>query len=252
LTEDGSKEPDDVGATTRALKWLEQLSPTTRFFMWVHYLGPHSPSTRTPGVKDFGRGLVNEYDHEIRVFDQRVAPLLSALSARQDAGEPLAVIVSADHGEEFAQHRFHGHSVEEGTAHIPLLVSLPGVAAGRSNALVSSVDVFPTVLSLTASPLPGGLDGRDLSAVISGQAVDPSRVVLMDGWVNDNNDGLPFNRVAALGATRRMRWDLLDFAESAGNQPSVDVPDLGEDQRLRATLTDYLEHVAVDPRQSPP
>lgn len=278
LTGEGSKEPDDDGATAQALTWLGQLGPEDRFFLWVHYLGPHSPSTRKAGVTDFGRGLVNEYDHEIAVFDSLVAPLLQALSARQDAGEPIAVVLSADHGEEFGQHRYHGHSVEEGTAHIPLFLSLPGVNARRSQALVSSVDVLPTVLALTGTPSPGGLDGRDLSALARGGAADDSRIVLMDGWVNDTNDGLPFNRVAAMGSTRRMRWDLLDFAETARDLPSVrqnlepqahaaalaevkvahaaaggaeDPRPLtrdAEDRRLRAALTRYLEQAPVDPR----
>jgi arylsulfatase len=275
LTGEGSKEPDDDGATAQALKWLGQMGPDDRFFLWVHYLGPHSPSTRKAGITDFGRGLVNEYDHEIAVFDALVAPLLQALSARQDAGEPIAVVLSADHGEEFAQHRYHGHSVEEGTAHIPLFLSLPGVNAHRSPAVVSSVDVLPTVLALTGTPSPGGLDGIDLSALARGGAADSARIVLMDGWVNDTNDGLPFNRVAARGLGRSVRWDLLDFAESARDLPSVrqelepesNAPALAEvkvahaaagktdtqtraaeDQRLRAALTRYLEQAPVDPR----
>jgi arylsulfatase A-like enzyme len=252
LTEDGSKEPDDRGATDQALTWLAAIEPGERYFLWVHYLGPHSPSTHAAGVKDFGKGLLNEYDHELATFDDRLAPLLKELSKRQDGGEALTVMISADHGEEFRQHRFHGHSVAEGTAHIPLFVSMPGVAARRTSALASSVDIFPTVLALTGSEGPAGLDGRDLTPVVNGSVASWDRVVLMDGWVNDTNDGLPFNRVAAIGTERRMSWDLLNFAEDARDLPSLASGSHGttQDSALREALTNYLERVQVDPRTS--
>jgi arylsulfatase A-like enzyme len=249
----GTKEPDDEGATRQALEWLRGLEPEERYFLWVHYLGPHSPSTRDKKVRDFGSGLLNEYDHELATFDSRLAPLLDELSERQDRGEALTVIVSADHGEEFRQHRFHGHSVEEATAHIPMFVAMPGVQPRRTSALASSVDIFPTVLALTDTPAPSALDGRDLTPVVNGSVLTWERIVLMDGWVNDTNDGLPFNRVAAIGAKRRLSWDLITFAEDARDLPSLPVSEYDRsavDARLRSFLTDYLERVDVDPRTS--
>lgn len=61
---------------------------------------------------------------------------------------------------------------EHGTR-VPLIVSapwLPGSAGARSPALASLVDVFPTMAALAGVPAPAayGLDGQDLSPVLTG------------------------------------------------------------------------------------
>jgi hypothetical protein len=255
LTEEGSKEPDDRGSTEQALKWLAGLAPTDRFFMWVHYLGPHSPSTKDPKVPSFGSGLVGEYDHEVATFDDRVAPLLAALTARQAQGEPITVIVSADHGEEFSQHRYHGHSTGDRVAHIPLLVRAPQVKAGRTQALASSVDILPTVLALTATPDPGGGDGRSLVPVLDRQIDTWPRIVLTDGWVNDNADELPSNQLVATDGRQRLginlvtlSAELLDLERERNGRRAQNLIGQLDDQPLRSAIDDYLEQVPLDPR----
>lgn len=67
--------------------------------------------------------------------------------------------------------RNHLFGVAAGSSHgtphdydraIPLLFYGPGVAAGRSAAPASSIDVLPTLMSLAGLPVPPGLDGRVL------------------------------------------------------------------------------------------
>lgn len=255
LTEHGSRVPDDAGATQQALTWLAELGPQQRYFMWVHYLGPHTPSTKAEDVPSFGDTLQGEHDHEIATFDRRVAPLLDELSARQRRGENVAVIVSADHGEEFMVRRFHGHSVSDRVAHVPLFLSAPGVTHRHTRAVASSVDVFPTVLGLFGLPIPDALDGRDLMPVARGEINEWSRVVFTDGWVNDAADHLQSNQVVAIDGHTRLRLDFTTMAEElidldrerAGalleNQLGIQ-----DDSTLRAALTSYLEQSAVDPR----
>lgn len=142
-----------------------------------------------------------------------MGPLLDELTRRQDRGEAVAVIVSSDHGEEFVSHRFHGHSVSDRVAHIPLLLVAPGFVPRRTRALASSVDVFPTVLSLSKVPLPDDLDGRDLTPVLRGDVDDWSRVVFTDGWVYDSSDRLQSNQVMATDGKARLTVNLINMAE---------------------------------------
>lgn len=255
LAQGGSRGPDDKGATTRALAWLRNMKSDDRYFMWVHYLGPHSPSTKAKGVKVFGESPRDWYDHELSTFDARVAPLLHELTRRQKQGESLAVIVSADHGEEFMAHRFHGHSVSDRVAHIPLIVSVPGIEPRRTAALASSVDIYPTVLSLLGLPIPGEVDGRDLTSVLQGGEKDWSRVVFTDGWVNDARDRLQSNQVVATDGHQRLTFNFTNMAEELielqrerNGFVQENLLGLRDDSRLRAALNLYLEQAAVDPR----
>lgn len=61
----------------------------------------------------------------------------------------------------------------EGGIRIPCLIRWPGVIRGGTidNALVSTVDVFPTIISAAGMPVPGGLDGVDLAPVLRGSGL---------------------------------------------------------------------------------
>src|SRR5690606_26092231 len=66
------------------------------------------------------------------------------------------IVVTSDHGEEFADHNpanfydRHGHSLYEELVHVPLVVRLPGGAhAGtRFDGVTSTLDVMPTILDV--------------------------------------------------------------------------------------------------------
>src|SRR5690606_22206633 len=105
------------------------------------------------------RGL---YDAGIAYTDAQVGALLDGLAARGRLDRAI-VVLTADHGEEFGEHgRLLHTQVYDESLRIPLLVSLPEMrgaaapgcrprpgaapaAAGRSDALVQLVDVFPTL-----------------------------------------------------------------------------------------------------------
>jgi hypothetical protein len=81
-----SPEADDAALSRAVIARLDQLPSDRRFFVWVHYFGPHAPSTIHPGLPSFGVTTVDRYDHEILAFDQGVGLLLDALVARQERG----------------------------------------------------------------------------------------------------------------------------------------------------------------------
>jgi arylsulfatase A-like enzyme len=76
------------------------------------------------------------------------------------------IVVTADHGEEFLEHRLtgHAHSLYREVTHVPLIMAYPGAIpeGGRVRQPVSLIDVAPTILALAAlSPAPA-MAGRDL------------------------------------------------------------------------------------------
>src|SRR5690606_19617476 len=105
--------------------------------------------------------LVAQYDGAIAYADAQLGRLIDALR-RSGALDDTLLIVTADHGEEFYEHRNwrHGNQLYNEVVHVPLTFRLPGrLAPGRRPDLSMSVDVFPTIVSLVGgqSP-PEGLD----------------------------------------------------------------------------------------------
>jgi len=121
------------------------------------------------------------YDSEIGYLDSRLREAWEMLGL-----EDAAVVVTADHGEEFFEHGelTHGFDLHGESTRVPLLLHLPGAArSGRIAAPVSTLDVAPTLASLAGLPaLPPGRDqfqGRDLLAdgarppVLGALEIDP-------------------------------------------------------------------------------
>ena len=108
--------------------------------------------------------LIDLYDGEIRALDAHLGELLRRLDERFP---DTVVVLTSDHGEEFLEHGGFGHgdTLYEEVLHVPLIVAGPGVAAdARVPAVVSLVDVAPTLLARVGAPVPAGLDGRSLLA----------------------------------------------------------------------------------------
>ncbi len=255
LHEKGSTTPDDRGATQQALEWLAHADSSSRFFLWIHYLGPHTPTTRSPEVAWFGPSVADGFDHEIATFDHHVEPLLTELARRQDRGEKIAVALTADHGEELSQLRFHGHVISEPVARVPMLLSVPGTKPRRLKAPVSTLDLFPTILSLTKTPPPDGLDGKDLMPMVNGSGTQGNgRVVMSEAWVVDATDRVVSNKLTLTDGVFRLTRDFITRTDEV-----LDVKDertgrrgrnlLGEvDVRhLELALDEYLQQTGVDP-----
>jgi arylsulfatase A-like enzyme len=153
------------------------------FFLFINYMEAHRPyDTRPrvglldhpvsqdaelipklyeavmPGATDappeLVRDLVDQYDTAIANLDEEIGHLLDGL---RDLGRDAdtVVVVIADHGEFFGEHRLAEHSkdVYQEVLAVPLIVRSPGQDVGRVvDTLVSSVDVPRLILEHLADP----------------------------------------------------------------------------------------------------
>jgi arylsulfatase A-like enzyme len=80
--------------------------------------------------------------------------------------DDLTIIVTSDHGEEFNDHGgfWHGTTLYDEQVRVPLLVKLPQSRRGGTvvRHWVQSIDLMPTILSLSGVPVPPGVQGGDL------------------------------------------------------------------------------------------
>ena len=146
--------------TDAAVEWLDRLG-RERFFLFLHYFDPHY-EYRDHEEWDFADGyqgwirdeqpdiyslrnqaqrlraedlahLRDLYDEEVAFTDREIGRFLAAMEAR-GLEQQIALVVVADHGEEFLERGWLGHtiSLSEAVLRVPLLLRLPDVdAAGR-------------------------------------------------------------------------------------------------------------------------
>lgn len=176
------------------------------FMMYVHYFDPHNPYTPSleyykrfsPVVfadpidlkqemrtecknwvrNGFGPGeshyedMLLRYDAEIADTDHAIGQVLDKLKAL-NLQDNTIIVLTADHGEEFLEHRYlvHAWTLFRESIHIPLIIRGESQLSGRSfSERVSSVDILPTLLSLARIPYdPTNLNGESLFNLRSGK-----------------------------------------------------------------------------------
>lgn len=106
-----------------------------------------------------------EYDAEVAFMDDAVGRLVARLRA-DGLLDDTVVVLTADHGEAFFEHGFHGHGkdLHEETVRIPLLVRRPGASGAGTvvGAPVSLVDVGATLAKITSVRPSPRSEGRSI------------------------------------------------------------------------------------------
>ncbi len=147
--------------------WLAAAPKEKPLFAWVHLFEPHEPYV-AHAKHPFGSTELDAYDSEIAAADDGLGRMVRAFRAARPGA---IVVVSADHGEAFGEHRarYHGTTVYEEQIRVPLVVSAPGlVAEGRVvSRPVQLVDLFPTMLSAYGIPRPPRVRGVDLGELLA-------------------------------------------------------------------------------------
>jgi arylsulfatase A-like enzyme len=129
---------------------------------------------------------VNAYDGEIAYADSQVDEVLRAIDAAFGLGR-ATVIVASDHGESLGEHDYyfdHGANLFDPVQRIPFIVLGRGAKAVRSDVLVTTLDIMPTLLDAARVSFPTGLSGRSVLPFASGRR-DSTREAL----VGENDRG---------------------------------------------------------------
>lgn len=221
------------------------------FYVYVSYYPPHPPfSVPTEYEKRYERIA----DRDKRIYhamctkvDEAVGRLLKALDDAAVANNTL-VVFNSDHGHNF-EYRWNKHYKRlcyDSSARVPLIARMPGVipAGRRSDALASSVDLVPTMLSLVGRPIPAGLQGRDLSDLLRGRTDHGRDHVFIEN--------VPFPFATDKGVERCVldgRWKLIlnthrppELYEYKADPAEVD--NLWEARKNEPFVADLLEQLA--------
>lgn len=136
-----------------------------RTFAWIHYYEPHTVLARNarPALGSTPRA---RYDALVASVDNQFGLLVRELE-RLGYLEDSLILVFGDHGEALGELGYYGHHLylNQFLADVPLLLHVPGVAAGRSERLASLIDIAPTLLDWTRTAAPLASDARSLFQV---------------------------------------------------------------------------------------
>jgi len=126
------------------------------------------------------------YYAQIQHLDTQIGSILHTLR-KQRLQENTIVIFLSDHGEMLGDHGFFSKSKPfEGSARVPMMIHIPGSGHRRISFPCTHADLMPTLLSLASVSIPDRLDGINLEAQLSGEAV-PTRSHIYTG--HSDGDG---------------------------------------------------------------
>lgn len=290
---------DAIDQTTHAIDFLRTQSPDSAkpFVMLLSWGPPHAPLDTAPQsyqdqydpatfalrpnvpaeLHDLARKQLAGYYAHCTALDDCWARLMQTLD---DTGlaENTIVVFTSDHGDMLqSQGQTKKQRPWEESMHVPFLIRWPaglGRESRRVDALIDSVDIMPTLLSLCSVPIPDTVEGLDRSAAIRAGVADDHAalyncLVPFGQWTRPDGGresrGLRTNRYTYV-RDRRGPWLLYDNQEDPYQlQNRVDDPDYAAireqfDRRLDTRLQalgdaflageDYLElwgYTTADP-----
>ena len=158
--------------------FLEQRHDERPLALFVGVSDPHVPwpsestvdakaMTLPPKLLDTPRTRVqrSRYLQEVKDLDAYLGELRALTTSR--LSEDCIFLFSSDHGAQFPYGKWTLY--DEGI-HVPLIVKWKGkVKAGtQSDAMVSWIDILPTLIDVVGGEVPKQLDGRSFAAVLRG------------------------------------------------------------------------------------
>jgi arylsulfatase A-like enzyme len=240
LPRHGRVRADDVNRLL--FPWLRQHAGDD-FFLFVHYWDPHGPyeapdrrfrdlysprklqdlpvvtaPSGEPYVMGAGplaalgdeeRLKVGRYDGEISYLDDRLGQLFDLLQAL-GIYDQMTIMLASDHGDimvEREQHFSH-RGIWHPTMHTPMILKLPkGLAADplpRSEALVSNVDILPTLIDIAGIPVAHRLDGHSLLPLVRREATQVRPALYAEGTYPHH--GIP-QRSLRVGSMKVIKYE---------------------------------------------
>ena len=181
-----------------------------------------------------------------RAADAVVGRLVEELK-RTKRYKDATVFLTADHGDAST-----GATLDDASLRVPLIVKQPGETGGGRRVLqpVQHIDLLPTLLDLVRAPMPSGLRGRSLRAILdkTGGFVPDQPIYAELLAPQFRFDGRPVYAVSS-GAYRIVRG-------IGDDQLQRLVPDAAEAEpaqvvALKATLDRLLLGRAIEPPSSP-
>lgn len=201
-----------------ALSWIDDGGDEPFLLFWPMIL-PHGPFIAPPGHDGPRRppGAVEQFGNMVEHLDAQVGRLLAHVDQRGDRRETIVLFIGDNGSPRNVTSRRNARDVRGGKSRptdtgsrVPFVIWGPGrVPANREVAeLISTVDVFPTVLDIASV-------GEKADRPLDGWSVLPLALGVADGrreWVTFHYHPRPMTRPKSKAErwARDARWQLFD------------------------------------------
>ena len=222
ITFDYNKDPfvTSQKMTPMAIEMLsnEKLTKNGHFFAWFHYMDPHDIyNAHTEAPKEWGdKKARDRYDQEVFFTDLWVGKLLDWIDTQSWAKETV-IVVTADHGEAFGEHKLYRHAFElyEVLVHVPMLFVIPGQAARHIDAPRSHIDLVPTLFELMGAKPNPELRGKPFTPELFGEKAEPRDIVcdLPEDTHNERRRSLRHGDWKIIALANDFRFELYNLKE---------------------------------------
>lgn len=218
-------------------QFVQQASANRSYFL------PPSNESDIDFYQRKGQQFVNDvYDETLHATDQ--GPIQSILHEIEESGElnDTLIVFTADHGEALGEDGIYGHPVgvhDDRLFRVPLIIKFPGQSAGRVQShIVSTIDIFATVLNRAGIEPPRDIPARDL------QDTAPHERVFL--FRETASMVTPSYRVTRCGEdTRNCEGEYALFTYKGGEYLPLDTTPLASS--LGRQMDGYVQRTSVEP-----
>jgi choline-sulfatase len=158
----------------------------------------------TPIPQERIRRAIAAYLSMVSELDGHIGHIYDALQETRQLDNTIFIYTS-DHGESLGEHgMWLKNNLYEGPAHIPLVMSGPGLPKGKViDNPVSHLDLVATMLEWSGMKIPAGLRGRSLTPLVDGKGIGPEFV-----YAESHSEGNPTGSFMI----RKGDWKLVHFS----------------------------------------
>lgn len=266
-------------------KWLEShtaKSDYSPFFLWAHYMDVHEPYVPKPEyLQRIDPQLKMSDEDMFKLFKEVILPRNSSDPAKNEILKKLylahvlevddyarqffanlerngvldnsIVIITSDHGDEFNDHGSLSHDgkMYNELINVPLLVYIPNLEGNVvSDAIVSGVDIPPTIAKLFNLDTPESYCGQSLLPVedYKPKSCFGEAIGKLQHKVLPSDRPAYFYQEENLRISYRVednRWELYDLETDAGEKKNI-ITCSPQAEVLKQKLLDQMHEVAFD------
>jgi arylsulfatase A-like enzyme len=244
--------------TDEALAVLDRVGDRPFFLNLWHY-APHTPIEGKPELVEYYRRLIRPglrhrnaaYAAMVHSLDEGVGRIVARLAERGLDRNTLVIFTSDNGGyiNEFQGEvvtsnyplRSGKGSLYEGGIRVPLIIRAPALArpGAVSEEPVTSADLFPTVVEITAGTAGGDIDGLSLVPLLTGAASRLPRQELYFHYPHY------YATTSPVSAVRARDWKLLEYLEDGRLELYNLARDPGEERNLAAEMPARARELAA-------
>ena len=169
------------------------------------------------GPDSFLQAEMRKYYRLVAAMDIGMGKILEALE-KHGLQDDTVIIFTSDHGHFLGEHGFDGKwLLYEESIHIPLIIADPrqGAEKQTSKALVTLVDMAPTMLALGDVAIPAAMQGRSLLPLLADPAAPFREAFFMEHLYR--HGAAPPTRIEPSEGIRTHDWKYINYVDRAGS-----------------------------------